>query len=211
MFSSIQRRIKNDLQSNNKQVGVTLLEMLTTLTVSGLLASIAIPAYQAMIEQNRITALTNELAISFYLARSEAAKRGTNVTLCASNSSKTACDPNAKDYSNGWIIYTDDSTASNVLLSPPPLKQTISSVADTHPTEILYVSQMNPSGLRIKSNRKATKQQITYRPDGRLSKRQFFSLKVTDAQTGKLHSKVMFNIAGRARACIVRKPGDCGT
>ena len=87
-----------------KNAGFTLIELIATVSIATILASIAVPSFSKMIERNRITTGTNELISSLILARSEALKRSINVSLCASNND-TNC--NANDFSEGWIVFVD--------------------------------------------------------------------------------------------------------
>ena len=90
-----------------QQTGMTLIEIMVTLGVVAILATVAAPSLQSMIERNQLQTLTNNMVSNLYFARSEAAKRGFNVALCASDSSQNYCDTAATSFANGWIIFTD--------------------------------------------------------------------------------------------------------
>ena len=86
--------------------GFTLLEMMITITVLAILVGIGVPSFTNIIRTNRMASQTNELLGSFAVARSEAVKRGTLVTVCPANAAQTACA--ASDaWSNGWIVFSD--------------------------------------------------------------------------------------------------------
>ena len=89
--------------------GVTLIELLVTLSVALILLGVAVPSFQSVIRINRIATLTNELTSSLQLARSEAVTRGTRVTVCKSSdplSTTPSCETTA-DWQNGWLIFVD--------------------------------------------------------------------------------------------------------
>ena len=77
--------------------GFTLLELLITVAMVAILAAVAIPSFQDMIERNRVAATANDLVASFLTARSEAVKqeRTTNI---------------AKDvnWGKGWTVKDAD-------------------------------------------------------------------------------------------------------
>lgn len=84
--------------------GLTLIELMVTLTVLATMVAIGVPQYQRMIETNRIAGSINSLAGDLKLARSEAAKRNQVVTVCASNNGNTC---NTANWDQGWIVFAD--------------------------------------------------------------------------------------------------------
>ena len=74
----------------------TLIELMITIAVGGILVSLAVPSFQNIIRENRLATQANELIGSLNLARSEAIRRGINVTVT----------PNAGGWNSGWVIAT---------------------------------------------------------------------------------------------------------
>jgi len=84
--------------------GFTLIELLVTLIVLAIIIGIAIPNFNDQIRNNRSTTLGEEFHSALNFARSEAAKRGGMVSICASNDAGTGC---GNDWTNGWLAFVD--------------------------------------------------------------------------------------------------------
>jgi type IV fimbrial biogenesis protein FimT len=94
----------------NNARGFTLLELMVVLAIAGFLLGIGVPAFQAVIADQRSTTATNELVQSLILARSEAIKRGRYVSICKSDDGASCT--NASDWEEGWIIFVNQSSAT---------------------------------------------------------------------------------------------------
>lgn len=80
--------------------GFTLIELMVTLAVLGILLTVAVPNFQMFVMNNRMVTQANDLITSFNMARSEAVKRAANVTVCAS-SNGTGC---TGTWAQGWVV-----------------------------------------------------------------------------------------------------------
>lgn len=86
--------------------GFTLIELMITVALVGILLSIGIPSFSSVIKDNRQTTLLNEFSSFFHYAKSVAVTQGESVTLCARNTEGTNCDSTA-DWDDGWIVFID--------------------------------------------------------------------------------------------------------
>ena len=93
----------------NKNHGFTLIELIVTLAVFGIVISMAAPSMSGFIDSNRRAAQVNTFVSALNLARSEAVKRNNNVTVCTRNDAGTACDA-TKNWDSGWLVFIDDNT-----------------------------------------------------------------------------------------------------
>jgi type IV fimbrial biogenesis protein FimT len=86
--------------------GFTLVELMVTLSVAVILISIGVPSFQQTIANNRAASGANELLGALQLARSEAVRLNSNVTLCASTNGTTCTG--GGEWARGWIVLHDD-------------------------------------------------------------------------------------------------------
>lgn len=86
------------------QAGYSIFDLLVTSTVAGVL-SLGAVGMNGLVQDARMTGEINQLMGHLNLARSEAIKRGTAVTLCKSENG-TGC-ATGSEWHKGWIIFVD--------------------------------------------------------------------------------------------------------
>jgi type IV fimbrial biogenesis protein FimT len=176
-----------------RHYGFTLIELMITITVAGILAAIAVPAFNSFLQNDRDTGQANSLVASLGYARSEAVKRASpnGITVCQSADSLN-CD--AGPWTEGWIVtYIDPVTPANtiVLQAIPALSGTNTVTPVLGPaTGITFASNgaapAAPFSLRICDQRGAAfARQVEVNATGRVAASQ----------------KPGFSVAGAALAC----------
>ena len=77
--------------NKQKQIGFTLLELMITVTILGIIASMAVPSFQSVIERDHLKGAVEGLKSDLMFARVEAIKRGTNLNVTITGGGSTWC------------------------------------------------------------------------------------------------------------------------
>jgi len=89
-----------------KPAGFTLLEMVMTVSIIGIVSILAVPGLTTMLLDTRRSAAVNDFLQALFLARSEAITRGEVVSVCKSPDQEQ-CANRAPEWSAGWIVFVN--------------------------------------------------------------------------------------------------------
>ncbi|NNF16280.1 MAG: prepilin-type N-terminal cleavage/methylation domain-containing protein [Gammaproteobacteria bacterium] len=136
-----------------RQSGLNLVELMVALVVAGIALSIGVPSFNVSIKNSRLTTAVNNLVTSMHIARSEATKRGTPVTLCRTDQTAIATPVcgSGSNWRDGWMVFVD--TNNNA---------TLDSAAGE---DVLHVTGAQHEKLNVISDN-VINQAITYRANG---------------------------------------------
>jgi type IV fimbrial biogenesis protein FimT len=161
--------------------GFTLIESMVVVAIIAILAALAGPSFQDMLQKNRLTAASSALQVSLNLARSEAAKRGSDarVTVAANGA--------AGNWVNGWTVFADGTANANGSVAPTA----DSAVAGSEVTRLEIVSAQ-PSSLAFGST--GTLNYFTYNGQGRL---------IDVSGAGVVNRSAWFSDGGSEKYCVI--------
>jgi type IV fimbrial biogenesis protein FimT len=88
-----------------KYSGFTLLELIITVGIIGVVTAIAIPSMRVYVQNDRLTSQINTLVSHLSYARSEAVTQSVQISVCASNNTINCSGANT--WASGWIVFAD--------------------------------------------------------------------------------------------------------
>jgi type IV fimbrial biogenesis protein FimT len=98
--------------------GFSLIELMFTIALAGILAAVAVPSMQRMFKTNRVQTEASSFVGDLMLARTEAVKRGQNVSVCVSSDGINCLTTNT--WNSGWIVFPDSTAACSAATSAIP-------------------------------------------------------------------------------------------
>ena len=117
-----------------RQTGFTLLELMVAIFVAAIVLGLGVPSFQTFVQNGRMTAAANDMLAAVHMARGEAVKRRTNVTMCPSANPQAVPPVCGGAIANGWVVFVDRN--GDTIVNPnaaPALDDTVLQAHDAMP------------------------------------------------------------------------------
>ena len=90
-----------------RQAGFTLMELMVTLAVAGIVLGMAVPNFRSFMLNSRLTSAANDLIVALHAARTEAIKRQLPVAMCATDDAGEAVPECSGGAYGQWVVWVD--------------------------------------------------------------------------------------------------------
>ncbi|MFZ6755190.1 GspH/FimT family pseudopilin [Undibacterium sp. Dicai25W] len=181
--------MKKYLSSSLRIAGVTLIELLVTISVIGILLTLAVPNFSTLIERQKLMTTATEFYAAVNLTRSEAIKRGSQVSVAAND---------GVSWKSGWTIFIDSN---------------INGHADPGETIIFSHEALNERFKVSHNFTDAAQPYISYAGNGRCrtnANSQQPQAGTVSFSLGDSTKRVKVNFLGRAKICNPERELGCG-
>lgn len=144
-------------------LGLSLIELLVTLSIAVILLTIGVPSFTNMMASNTASSYANDLVADINYARSEAITRGMRVVVCKGTATAAGSVCNAGNWEDGWKVF-EDCNGNQVVNNTTCPDRNGDGALDNE--SVLRVHSGLSNGWTLRGNNNVVNQ-ITFRPDGR--------------------------------------------
>ncbi len=172
--------------NTQKQLGFNLIELLVTLSVVGILATIGLPNLRDFLLNNKLTSRTNKLVSTFNFTRGEAIMQNGPIHITAVI---------ADDWGKGWTIWVDRNGTGELEtdVTPPEILHEVKFSGTT----TIKVDQTFKNILSAPLENELKERTLSYRGDGTLALTQPIQFHICDNRTGEKGRTIEIRPTGR--------------
>lgn len=170
-----------------KDAGFTLIEAMTVLAITAIIAAIGFPAFSSVLQRQRVSTTMSLLSSDMAMARSSAVMRHAQVVVCPRDTD-SRCTA-ALDWSRGWLVFADPDGNRQPDADSDILRATDSPAGDS---ALLYLPSTRPY--------------LRYQVDGRSA---HTNLTVYVCAKRRYAGKIVVNNLGRVRTEHSRANSPC--
>lgn len=162
MSRNLQARRRLPVASRIAAAGFTLIELMVAILAAAILTAIAVPSFEATINNSRLANASNDMLVSLQTARMEAIRYNRRTNVCLSNNATSAaptCAAAGTTTANGWITYRDGNSTNAA---------TNTYTANANGDELLRQTTL-PANVKVFMSpnlRTGTNAQVSFRADG---------------------------------------------
>lgn len=179
--------------------GFTLIELMVTLSILVVLATLAAPSFVSFLRNSELTSFTNKLVAATNTARSEAMKTGRNAYIIPASDAS---------WSKGWRVFVDmnsngsfdEGTDITVLAEPAPPSYIEIAGTNNAGSDTPYVGFGSSGYARSKAGDGDANAVVTIKRND-----------VASAATASETRRVIIALTGRVRACRPSTDQGCTT
>jgi type IV fimbrial biogenesis protein FimT len=131
-----------------REAAFTLWELVCTVAIVGVGLGLTVPAFTEFLLDARRTADINAFVLAVQLARSEAAKRGRSVIVCAT-ADRSRCEGAEPHFELGWMVYV------NLDEQYPPQRAPEEPLLYTHTPELTGTIRSNRAYYEFRVGRRS--------------------------------------------------------
>lgn len=148
---------------NLPQRGLTLIELMVTLSIAVILLTIGVPSFVGMMTSNTATSYANDLIADINYARSEAITRGSRMVICKGAGTAVGADCLTGHWENGWKVFEDCNDDQKISAATCPDRDNNGILDDE---SVMRVHGPLASGWSLRGNNNV-KNRISFDPVGR--------------------------------------------
>lgn len=174
--------------------GMSLIELVVTLAIIGIVFSLGLPSYQVWIQNTKIRTAAESILNGMQLARAEAVRRNTNVGFYLVSALDASCADDAT--SSNWLVSIQDPVGlCNVAPSDSTAPQIIQKRSQQEGTSNVVTVTTLPAGMSS----------VNFTPLGRTTNTTNdltqVDIAATDPLTGSRPLRVLIGAGGAIKMC----------